>query len=396
MAATALSDPYTIFMRKIGYSVGLEHTLQRVEDLAALYLRTGDLTVPGWRELVRSDEHWGLKTEHIADVFCSLQLIQRTPGDVLVLENLDAMAIASELLADVQHRRAARTFLLLWAILVNDGEIFVNLLLADFEEERIKETLRAVLRQKRATLGKILKGRETAKRISRVITIEYQANNAGGASVARSVAPTRTEIVRRERKKISSGSGPDDFRLSEDYFRKVPPKRKDWARTLGLWEDRVGLTARGKNFVEGLKKAGYIDARSLFTYWPMDHELVRAGFRPDLLGADTKKLWDCLLDFAGAYAGVRVKRICQSDADETVTLIGAMMGVFRNLHVRKTLLRRELPITVAYPAAVACACATQARVIDLPTAISAEQKGEKRRLALRRSRNTGGALSLKK
>lgn len=397
MAVTAHSDPYAIFMRKIGYSVGLERTLERVEDLETLYLERGDLTVPSWRELVSSRQYWGLKTENIADVFYSLHLIQRTPGDLLVLENLDAMAIASGLLEDVQHRNVARSFLLLWAILVNDGEVFVNLLLADFEEEKIKETLRAMMRQKRAALGKILKGKESRERINRVITIEYQESNKGGAAVGRSVASLRrTLLLRPDRRTTPRASGADDIPFSEDYFRKVPPRRKDWARTLGLWEDKVGLTRCGMNFIEELKKAGYIDSKGLFTYWPMDYELVRAGFRPDLLGACAKKLWECLLDFGWAYSGVRVKCRCQGDADETVALVGDMMKVFRNLHVRKALLRRELPITVAYPVAVACACATHERVLDLPAAISAEQKGEKRRLALRRSRNAGGALSVKK
>jgi len=33
MAATAHSDPYGVFLRKIGYSVGLERTLERFGDL---------------------------------------------------------------------------------------------------------------------------------------------------------------------------------------------------------------------------------------------------------------------------------------------------------------------------------------------------------------------------
>ena len=78
MAATAHSDPYAIFMRKVGYSVGLERTLERAGDLEAMYASSRDVTASSWKELVSSQEHWGLKSDNIADVFYSLRLIQRT------------------------------------------------------------------------------------------------------------------------------------------------------------------------------------------------------------------------------------------------------------------------------------------------------------------------------
>ena len=113
MAATAHSDPYAVFMRKIGYSVGLEFTAERVDGLVARYLQDRDLTVGGWHELVtgrREDGNWGRDESakrHIADFFHSLRLIQRTAGDVLVLENLDAMAIATSMLNNKADQDAA-------------------------------------------------------------------------------------------------------------------------------------------------------------------------------------------------------------------------------------------------------------------------------------------------
>jgi hypothetical protein len=138
MAATAHSDPYAIFMRKIGYSVGLEHTLKRLADLEQLYVSSGDVTLASWKDLVGSEHGWGLKTDNISDVFHSLGYINCTGGDVLVLENLDSVAIASSLLEDDRERATARAFIFLWSVLLNDGEIFVNLLLAGFEEEPIR------------------------------------------------------------------------------------------------------------------------------------------------------------------------------------------------------------------------------------------------------------------
>ena len=396
MAATAHSDPYSIFMRKIGYSVGLERTLERTGDLQAMYTKNRDVTASIWKELVSGPEHWNLKSDNITDVFYSLRLIQRVAGDILVLENLDAMAITSVLLKNVQEKEAARSFLMLWAILVNDGEIFVNLLLAGFEEKQIKETLSTMRLRKRTALSAVLGGKESARQINRIITIERQEKNKGSAGVGQSIASLkRTESLQPEKTSVGDVVESDAIVFSKDYFRKVPPRRKDWARSLGLWENETGLTQRGKDFIEGLTQTEYID-EGLFTYWPMDYELVRAGFRSDLLGKDAKSLWDCLVDFGSAYSGLQVKEPSAGDADSAIALIDKMLDVFRTLHVRKAMLRREIPITVAYPAAVACACATREPVLNLPAAIEAEQKGERRRLAFRQSRNTGGTLSLKR
>lgn len=403
MAATAHSDPYAIFMRKIGYSVGLEYTAERVDDLLSRYLKDRDITVSSWHELVTGSKeagNWGRDTsaeKHIGDFFYSLRLIQRNSGDVLVLENLDSLAIVSELLGNGEESRTARNFLLLWSILVNDGEIFVNLLLAGFEEQAIKNTLSTMMLNKRNKALEHLKGKVPAQRINRIITIERQVKNKGSARGGQSVTSLkRTEPLQPERTRKLDTYQEDEIEFSDDYFRKVPTKRRDWAISLGLWDDEKGLSQRGQDFLDGLRQSGYIDANDCFTFWPMDYELVRSGLRPDLFGNETKSLWECLVDFAEAYAGLRVTTDKNDNADTAVRLVGEMIGVFRSLHVRKAMLRRELPITIAYPSVVALSCARGEAVLDLPAAILAEQKGEQRRLALRQSRHTGGALSIKR
>ena len=403
MAATAHSDPYAVFLRKIGYSVGLEFTVERVGGLVARYLQDRDLTVGGWNELVtgrREDGNWGRDKsaeKHIADFLHSLRLIQRTAGDVLVLENLDAMAIATSILKNKANQDAARNFLILWSILVNDGEIFVNLLLAGFQDQRIKDTLRGMMLKKRGDLQKLMAGKASARRINRVITIERQQKNRGSAGASRAVSSLRrTEPLQFERGAGRTKNESERIEFSDDYFRKVPPRRRDWATSLGLWDSEQGqLSHLGHVFIDRLRERGYIDAHDRFTFWPMDYELVRSGFRSDLLRESTKSLWMCLVDFGDAYAGLRVKAPADGDPDAVLSLIGEMMTVFRSLHVRKAMLRRELPVAVVYPAAVAVACAREMPILDLPAVVAREQKGEERRLAFRQSRNTGGTLSVK-
>ena len=190
-------------------------------------------------------------------------------------------------------------------------------------------------------------------------------------------------------------SNPDNSNVefSEDYFRKVPPRRREWARSLGLWDNKSGITKKGKKFLNELKNLGYIDDDGVFIFWPLDYELIRAGFRHDLL-KNTKCLWQSLVDFGSAYADLRVSQPSENDPDDTVLLIREMKGIFQNHNVRKSLLRRELPITIAYPAIIAVTLARGQPVINLPSALEAEQTGDKRRLAFRKSRNTGAAISI--
>ena len=329
--------------------------------------------------------------------FYSLRLIQKTPGDLLVLENLDAIAIACAMLGSKDEQQRARAFILLWAIIANDGEIFVNLLLARFETSRIKEQLSSMITKKRSILGKALPGRDSLRRIHRIVNIERQDKNKGGSGIGKSIISLkRTEPLQGRRIRPLSGDLLlDTIEFSKDYFRKVPPRRKDWARSLGLWDDESGLTDRGEKFIDRLKKTKYIDENGVFIYWPMDYELVRSGLRPNILD-NIKGLWESLVDFGGAYADLQVRPPSDEDPDEAVVFVKDMMRVFRNLHTRKLLLRRELPATIAYPAVVALAAARGELIIDLPSALSIEQKSEERRIAVRQSRVTGIAMSLKK
>ncbi|MCY4427743.1 MAG: hypothetical protein OXC05_12040 [Halieaceae bacterium] len=395
MAATAHSEPYSIFMRKIGYSVGLEHTLERFHDLQDLYLSNGDITSGSWKELVSGDTGWGLRTDNIADVFFALGLIQRTHGDLLVLENLDSAAIAASLLNGEKEKQTALSFVFLWAVLINDGEIFVNFLLSDFEKQSIRNKLITMIKHKRCVLAKAMPGRDVTNRISRVVTIERQQKNRGSAGAGRSVASLkRTEPLQNSGRVATANPMDRGVEFSDDYFKKVPPRRKDWARKLGLWSEG-GLTALGRRFINHLRSCGYINDDDIFIFWPMDYELVRSGFKPTLF-ENTKTMWDALVDFGTAYADVKVRPFEQSDTDILVDRLGSMIKVYRSLHTRKSMLRRELPITIAYPASIAIASATMKPVIDLPTTLDVERRGERRRITFRPSRNTGGALSLKR
>ena len=91
MADIAESDQFSIFMRKIGYSVALEHTFSRLIDLANVYAANCHIALADWQNLVY--EKWELKTDNIADVFRALEVIQRARGTINVLPMLDMLGV---------------------------------------------------------------------------------------------------------------------------------------------------------------------------------------------------------------------------------------------------------------------------------------------------------------
>ena len=389
------TDPYGIFFRRIGYSVGLEETAARVRELEALYLSNRDVTIGMWDYLVHSAECWGLKSGHIADVFRSLGLVSRTGSDLVILENLDAMAISSALSDNDKTAERGRSFLLLWAILANDGEIFVNLLMAGFNRERCRQRLTLLVQKKRRFLSDRIHGMRAGGRFLRAVSIERQTGNAGSAGRrGQAVFPGggRTPLT-AVRSRVSR-TEPDSVEISDDYLRKVPGRRMAWACSLGLWEDGGGITRRGESFIEGLARSGYIGADGIFVFWPMEYELVCSRFPPDLLGP-TKRLWESVVDAGRAYAALAVAEPTGEDGDRGVAALTEMMRVYRGLNSRKALLRQEMPVTIAFPAICALAIGRREPVLDVPEFLGRERMGRERRIAVRSSRYSGQSLSLR-
>ena len=389
------TDPYGIFFRRIGYSVGLEDTAARVRDLEALYLSKRDITIGMWDHLVHSSECWGLKSRHIADVFRSLGLVWRTGNDLVILENLDAMAISTSLSENRESARRGRDFLLLWAIVANDGEIFLNLMMAGFEREKCRQKLTLLIQKKRRFLSERIGGGMALQRFMRAVSIERQTKNPGsaGRKSINSIPGRGSTLPPAERRGVSwTELHPEE--ISEDYLRKVPGRRMAWARSLGLWDDSDGITPRGEAFIKGLTCKGYIGADGIFVFWPMKYELVRNRFRPDLLG-ETKELWEVVLDVAWAYEALEVLEPTGEHSNDGMTFLAEMMKVYRGLNSRKALLRQELPVTIAFPAICALAIGRSNPVLDVPHFLERERMSRERRLAVRPSRYSGQSLSLR-
>ncbi|QIK78376.1 hypothetical protein G7077_05105 [Sphingomonas piscis] len=193
-------------MRKIGYSVGLEKTLERISDLCDIYIEKGQLTLSMWQSLVH--EKWDLRNDNIGDFFSALNLINRSKTKLDVLSGLDLCAIARQLDDDQVALRAA----ILLLIVEHDGEIFLNALSSNFDEGEFVTRLTDLITYKRQVLFKIYRAPEIQSQLGRIVGIERQTSNIGGAGKVQSLSESRRSQPLAKRTESMRGAGIPQWR----------------------------------------------------------------------------------------------------------------------------------------------------------------------------------------
>lgn len=386
MVATIHRDPYRLLIRKIGYSVGLEYTLERVADLSTLYAEEGSVTNASVAELLSA--RWKLQTNNILDFFNELDLIRSEANTLFILPTLDALAILRRELADQDFEASLRA-VLLSSILASDGDIFLNCLASGFDKDRVRSRLIEMVNVKRGKAKEAIRTLRVASKVDRFITIEVQKTNKGGASAGQGI----NALQRREALEVKRGpltaveSLPAE--VSDDYLRKVPSRRRDWAFTLGLIDEANALTPSGTrllNLFNRLKQA----SGDAFTFWPYEDELRQLNLRePDVpwatpeRGAVIRGLKEVMTG-AGFGTSLRSK-------SETTKWLKEIFKEYRALNPGRSMVRVELPLRVARLVALGFACSSSPRDYDIKATVEqAEERDQS--IEFRPSRQHEGSI----
>lgn len=386
MVATIHRDPYRLLVRKIGYSVGLEHTVERVRDLATLYAHEGSVSSANIADLIHV--RWNIRTNNILDVFSELDLVRSEAGTIFVLPTLDALAILRRELADSDFDVALRA-VLLCSILSSDGDIFLNCLASGFDRDRVRARLIDMVELKRERVKSAIRAPQAARKIDRFISIETQKTNKGGASAGQGI----NSLHRRESLEVKRGplaigeSTPAE--VSDDYLRKVPGRRRDWAATLGLLSDGSELTPSGVRLLglfERLEQA----SRGTFTFWPYLDELRQLNLRSDDVPWVTPDREDIIYGLKEVIAGQTFVPSASS-TDATVEWLEAMFRQYRALNPGRSIVRVELPLRIARLVALGISCSSRKQDYDvLPTVLRLQQYDQS--IEFRPSRQHEGSI----
>lgn len=347
MVGTAQAADFAIFMRKIGYSVGLENLLARVSDFGRAYGATDSLRYADWMKLVR--EQWKLRSDHVGDVFASLRIVRIVNREPIPGPIGEALGILSRRLTDDEYRGAVR-FLTLVSIIGQDGDIFLNALAASFDRAAFAESLVGVIRSKRELLYGIFQHYPEQEAVYNAVAIDRQRTNrgsAGGTSLdalakgkplgVRSAGlglPQRTDLMHIEEP-------------SADYIDKVLVTRRGWAEALDLFGPG-GLSPDGLGLLSSLRKQGFGQGAGSFLVWPTKFEVSKARF--DVATFDALSLKSTLEVFAIVRSGLHASHQQLPDLlaspDGLADYIAGVYSDFRSLSQNRSMIRNELPLEV--------------------------------------------------
>lgn len=391
MADTVRFEQFKILMRKIGYSVGLESTLDRLRDLAGLYRRQHQVSLGDWQDLVSL--RWELRSFHIADFFKALGILQVGKGKIDVLAGLDALAVSSAGLSDTDAR-AAEAAIFLGLLIEHDGEIFLNCLAAGFEAEDVERKLTDLISYKRNVLFGLFKTPDVQLELARIVGIERQLTNTGSSSPAKSLSGQRRREPLERRTGDLSNPGIPPVSISADYLRKVPSRRREWAISVGLWDQERGLTVSGQRLLEHLDALGLRLETGAVVLWPFEHEILRLRLSPTTFEGRVIGYWDFVsLAIIGA-GGMLKAEVSDGDAEEVAAILTRQIVMYRDLNRPKAMLRREYPLTVAFPAVSSSLLARGLAVPPLSDLIGPGKPLDVK-FQYRTSRNSVGALSVR-
>lgn len=389
MVATVLRDPFTSLIRKVGYSAGLESTRSRLADLVELYARDREVTTAAWRNLVESQ--WGLKTHNIADVFSALNLLTVNQGAVDIQFGLDGLAIAKLNCAEGSFSDAADAIFCV-LILIADADIFLNCLSVDFEPEAVREVLLKMVASKRALAYEAIRLGGLREKVNRIINIEAQRTNRGSASSGRGVnLLTRTQPLAGTAGPLSPS--PDaEPKISDDYLRKVPPKRRDWAKSIGLYGEQ-GKTERGVKLLEALSAKGIRNNDGSYGFWPFEPELTALHLTPSSAPWPTVSFEQLCDIVEGIFRPAAGQLPLLDDDDQFATFLDAFKA-YKSLNTPKSALRGELPLRVARLFQLGWNVTSNHR-LSLTHLLSHESTLSRYRVETRSSRSHEGALILR-
>lgn len=384
------ADHFQVFMRKVGYSVGLENTLARLSDLCDVYIRDGTVTLQSWKSLV--GEEWGLKNDGIGDFFGALNLIKRTKLRLDILPGLDLCAISRKI--DPSNRVLAGALLLL--LMEMDGEIFLNALAGGFENENVVHRLTTLVHYKRKVLFSIYRAPEIQSQLARVVGIDRQASNIGGAGKSKGLSGSkRTEPLES---RTESLRGPDipEVEISDDYLRKVVPRRRDWAATIGLWDSETQKrTPQGERLLDALNSSGMTLRSGEIVLWPFNHEVSRLRINPTLFETRISDFWDLVMTALVGLGAEQSDAYDGSDCDFFVSAARTHVRLYRELNRPKAMLRREMPLTIAYFTIGAEFMNAGKPIPNLPAIIEDERQRADSPIEIRSSRNSIGTLAVR-
>lgn len=407
MAVIIQADPYDALIRKIGYSVGLEKIIERVDYLVDLYVEDCALSKVKFDELVEKRFDRGIESaEHFANFYGCLNLLKNNGNQYVPLYNLDSLSILKRYFVnDRDAFLAALKFILLQALIESDGEIFLNGLGVDFKPEQFRTALISMINYKREAIRNVIESTPLLKTIDSKITIETQktqtskedktSHKKNELRFARRTENLSTILKRTEPLSDLTNLQKIEINISDDYLKKVSATRKGWASECGLFVNGQ-KTAVGVQLLNSLeKKLGIKTSLGCYVFWPYASELALIRIvDPNKIHALKLTKWDLLCAIAEGLGNVEVDSFNEANNySEIINLLLEIYELYKKGDKIVGSIRHQLPLYVAEPCIVAISYAKSIKIPPFKEIVDSEgQKKQYRRINKTPIRGTEGAI----
>ncbi|MGV8922346.1 MAG: hypothetical protein ACOH1L_03210 [Thermomonas sp.] len=267
------SNETKLLIRKIGYSVGLEATLARFKQLIDVYVAESQLSDPMWQKLVKEGFGRDIQSrKHFENVFGVLGLFTVDNGRPVPHAILDVGALLKRYYStdSAAYDRAIRA-VLLYSITAADGELFSTLLSTSFNKREYEQRLTDFRQKKLSLFYDRYLNRFDREKLHQVIDFQEVTSVPGGKSVQRATsgpfAQTRNAATSRDIEDFS-------ISLSDDWYKKVPPRREAWAQDLGLHTNGA-VTECGLRYLHVMRSLLHCrpSSNSPIVLMPLDSEM---------------------------------------------------------------------------------------------------------------------------
>lgn len=350
MVGIAQPENFSIFLRKIGYSVGLEQTLVRYIDFCKIYASVPQIKHAHWKNLIEIE--WSLKNHHINDVFNSLGIVEINSQGVYPGPFGEAGAICIKYFEKTPEKQVtALKHLLGLAITLSDGDIFINCLASSFEATQVVPKIREMIHSKRQKLFALFHTQQEREAIATAIGIERQRTNKGSSSPKSRLDLSNTGGLSAGIKKLGLPTKMDIHFIEEpstEYLRHVLTPRMGWAKSLGLTDKDGSTSELGWHWLQTFADRGFILVGGQYDLAPTSFELEKANFSPLIrLLKFTPRTWDYILTTFLAFGGNSALESSNDHNEQLGNLTCEFYKHYKNLSQDRSMVRNEIPLLVA-------------------------------------------------
>jgi hypothetical protein len=347
MVGTAQAADFAIFMRKIGYSVGLENVLVRAAEFGRAYASKESFRAADWVRLVRNV--WNLKTDNVGDFFSALGIVRIVNREPILGPIGEALGILAQRVNEEEYQRAVK-FLLLLTLVSHDGDVFLNALASGFKRKEFNSLLLQAIRTKRELLFGIFHNYQEQEAVFHAVAIDRQRSNRGSAG-GKTLDALAKGLPLNAR---STGLGlPQKLELthleepSEDYLDKVLVTRRGWAEDLDLFQDGA-LTDHALSLLSTLRDHSFGTGAGSFLVWPTFFEIAKARFdRGTFSSIPLQSTLGQMRTLMDAHRkGEAFSPQPSPTGESLVQYVAGIYAAYRSLSQNRSMIRNELPLEV--------------------------------------------------